>query len=84
MEMAKGRQKGEPMSDLISRQAILKHIEKMRQSAQMMDDIREASIVMTGMYMLEEAVRNQPSVQPNVPDMNVGEMQEGEDDAEVR
>lgn len=72
------------MSDLIDREAMLKHIEKTRQGALMMDDIREASIVMTGMYMLEEAVRNQPSVQPNVPDMNVGEMQEGEDDAEVR
>lgn len=52
------------MSDLISRQAILKHIEKIRQSAQRMDDIRRKSIVMNGMYLGEEAVRNQPSAQP--------------------
>lgn len=42
-------------TDLISRQAILKHIEKKRQGAQMMDDIRRASIIMTGMDLLEEA-----------------------------
>ena len=48
------------MGDLISRQAILKHIEKTRQSARMMDDIRKASIVMNGMYLCEKAVRNQP------------------------
>ena len=52
------------MSDLISRQAILKHIEKIRQSALMMDDIRRANIVMTGMNLGEEAVRVQPSAQP--------------------
>ena len=54
------------MSDLISRQAILKHIEKIRQGAQMMDDIRRASIIMNGMYLCEEAVRNQPSAQPEI------------------
>ena len=52
------------MSDLISRKAVLKHIEKIRQSAQMMDDIRRASIIMNGMDLCEEAVRNQPSPQP--------------------
>ena len=52
------------MSDLISRQAILKNIEKIRQSVQMMDDTRRASIVMNGMYLCEKAVRNQPSAQP--------------------
>ena len=51
------------MSDLISRQAILKHIEKIRQGALMMDDMRMASIIMNGMHLCEEAVRNQPSVQ---------------------
>lgn len=51
------------MSDLISRQAILKNIKKTRQSVQMMDDIRKASIIMNGMYLCEEAVRNQPSAQ---------------------
>ena len=59
-------QKGEPVSDLISRQAILKHIEKIRQGAQMMDDIRRASIIMNGMYLCEKAVRNQPSAQPEI------------------
>ena len=49
------------MSDLISRQAILKHIEKIRQEAQMMDDIRRASIIMNGMYLCEKAAMNQPS-----------------------
>lgn len=49
------------MDDYISRQAILKHIEKIRQSVQMMDDTRRASIVMNGMYLCEKAVRNQPS-----------------------
>ena len=52
------------MSDLISRQAILKHIEKKRQDALMIDDLRESNIIMMGMKLLEEAVRNQPSVQP--------------------
>lgn len=50
--------------DLISRKAILKHVEKTRQSLQMMDDTHRASIIMTGMYLCEEAVRNQPSAQP--------------------
>lgn len=52
------------MSDLIDRKAILKHIEKIRQDALMMDDIRKASIIMMGMNLGEKAVRNQPSVQP--------------------
>ena len=51
------------MSDLISRKAVLKHIEKIRQGAQMMDDIRRASTIMNGMDLCEEAVRNQPSAQ---------------------
>ncbi len=51
------------MSDLISRKATLKHIEKVRQSAQMMDDTHRASILMNGMYLCEKAVRNQPSEQ---------------------
>ena len=54
------------MSDLISRKAVLKHIEKIRQGAQMTDDIRRASIIMNGMDLCEEAVRNQPSAQPEV------------------
>lgn len=52
------------MNDYISREAILKHIEKTRQGAQMIDDIREASIIMNGMYLCEEAVKNQSSAQP--------------------
>ena len=58
-------QKGEQMSDLISRNAILKYIEKMRQGALMMDDLHRQSIIMNGMNLCEEAVRNQPSVQPD-------------------
>lgn len=54
------------MSDLISRKAVLKHIEKIRQDAQMMDDIRRASIIMNGMDLCEEAVMNQPSTQPEI------------------
>lgn len=54
------------MSDLISRQAILKNIEKIRQGAQMMDDTHRASILMNGMYLCEKAVRNQPSAQPEI------------------
>jgi hypothetical protein len=65
------------MSDLISRKAVLKHIEKIRQvaqmmdekirqGAQMMDDIRRASIIMNGMDLCEEAVRNQPSAQSEI------------------
>lgn len=53
------------MSDLISRKAILKNIEKIRQGVQMMDDTHRASIVMSGMYLCEKAVRNQPSAQPD-------------------
>lgn len=48
------------MSDLIDRQAVLKHIEKVRQAAHMTDDMRKACIIMNGMYLCEEAVRNQP------------------------
>lgn len=54
------------MSDLISREAILKHIEKIRQGALMMDDIRRASIIMNGMDLCEEAVMNQPSAQSEI------------------
>lgn len=53
-------------NDLISRDAILKHIEKIRQSLQMMDDTHRASITMTGMHLCEEAVMNQPSAQPEI------------------
>lgn len=49
------------MSDLISRQAVLKNIEKTRRSVQMMDDTHRADIIMTGMHLCEEAVTNQPS-----------------------
>ena len=51
------------MSELISRNAILKNIEKIRHDAQMMDDIHRKSIVMNGMSLGEKAVMNQPSVQ---------------------
>lgn len=54
------------MSDLISRKVTLKHIEEIRQGVQMMDDIRRASIIMNGMYLCEEAVRNQSSAQSPV------------------
>ena len=60
------------MSDLISREAILKHIEKIRQSVQMMDDTHRASIIMNGMYLCEKAVRNQPSAQPETAKRIVG------------
>lgn len=52
------------MDDLISRKAILEHIEEIRQKAQMMDDIRRSCTIMSGMYLCEKAVRNQPSAQP--------------------
>jgi hypothetical protein len=54
------------MDDLISRKAVLKHIEKIRQGVQMMDDTHRASIIMNGMYLCEKAVMNQPSAQPLV------------------
>lgn len=47
------------MSDLINRQAMLKYAEKKRKEALMMDDLHEASIIMAGMDLLEEAARNQ-------------------------
>ena len=50
------------MSDYIDRQATLKNLEIKRQDALMMDDLRRASIIMYGMILGEEAVRNQPSV----------------------
>ena len=52
------------MGDLISREAILKHIEKIRQDALMMDDLPRKSGIMNGMLLCEEAVRNQPAAQP--------------------
>ena len=46
------------MSDnSISRQAMLKYAEKKRKEALMMDDLHEASIIMAGMDLLEEAAR---------------------------
>ena len=54
------------MSDLISREAILKHIEKIRQHLQMMDDTYRISIVMEGVYICENVVRNQPSAQSEI------------------
>lgn len=46
------------MSDnSISRQAMLKYAEKGRKEALMMDDLHEASIIMAGMDLLEEAAR---------------------------
>lgn len=65
-------QKGEPMSDLINRNAMLKHIEKTRQDALMIDDIRESNIIMRAMNLLEEVVRNQPSAQPERTCVNCG------------
>ena len=53
------------MADLIDRQAILKHIEKIRQDVQMVDDLHRAAIIMTGMDLLEGVVKNQPSAQQN-------------------
>ena len=54
------------MSDLIDRQATLKHIEKIRQDALTMDDIHEASIVMYGTYLTEEVAKNQQSAQSEI------------------
>ena len=54
------------MSDLISREAILKHIEKIRQNLQMMDDTYRISIVMEGVYICESVVRNQTSAQSEI------------------
>ena len=52
------------MIDLIDREAILKDIEKIRQSVQMMDDTHRVSITMGGIWLCEKAVMNQPSAQP--------------------
>ena len=54
------------MSDLISRQATLKHIEKIRQEAQMLDDTHRADILMRGMYLCERVVKNQPTAWPKI------------------
>lgn len=48
------------MNDLIYRDETLKDIEKIRHSAQMLDDTHRAGILMTGMHLCEKAVRNQP------------------------
>lgn len=66
------------MSNLIDRKAALKHIEKTRHGALMIDDIRESSIIMWSMNLLEEAVRNQPSawIFGEIP----GAMMKGEED----
>lgn len=53
------------MCDLIDRQAILKHIEKIRYGV-IIDDTRMASIIMNGMDLCEKAVMNQPSAQPEI------------------
>ena len=65
------------MSDLISRKAILQHIEKIRNGLQMMDDTHRADIIMNGMYLCEKAVRNQPSAQPETARRIVGKSRDG-------
>lgn len=52
------------MSNLNDRQAMLERIEKTRQDAYMMDDIHRGTLLLFGMDLLEEAVMNQPSAQP--------------------
>lgn len=52
------------MSDFIDRQKALKYIEKKRQDAYMMDDIRRGTRILLDMDLLEKAVMNQPSTQP--------------------
>ena len=42
---------------------MLKHIEKIRQDALIIDDMRESNIIMRGMNLLEEVVKNQQSAQ---------------------
>lgn len=64
--LRQGCLEGKVMDDLISREAILKHIEKIRQDMQMMDDTYRASIVMTGMHLCERVVRSQPSAQSEI------------------
>lgn len=64
--LRQGCLEGKVMDDLISREAILKHIEKIRQDMQMMDDTYRASIVMTGMHLCERVVRSQPPAQPDI------------------
>ena len=54
------------MSDLISRQAILKHIEKIRQDALMISDLHRAAIIMIGMDLCDEVVKNLPSAPPEI------------------
>lgn len=49
------------MADLIDRQAILNHIEKIRRGV-MMDGSRISSIIVNGMDLCEKAVMNQPTV----------------------
>ena len=52
------------MKDLIDRQAILKHIEKIRRGV-MMDGTRISSVILNGMDLCEKAVMNQPPAQPD-------------------
>lgn len=65
------------MSDLISRKAILEHIEKIRHGV-IIDDTCMASIIMNGMDICEKAVRNQPSAQPE-PERTIEEFMHGQD-----
>lgn len=53
------------MSDLLDRQAALKYIEKTRQAAYKMDDMRKASRIKSCMNLLEKVVMKQPSTQPD-------------------
>ena len=51
------------MSDLISRQAAIDEIWKLRRNQQMLDDTQKADLVMLGIFLVEKAVEKLPSVQ---------------------
>lgn len=51
------------MGDLISRQAVLDELRKLRIAQQMMDDTQTADKIMTGLFLAEKAVKALSSIQ---------------------
>lgn len=52
------------INELISKQAIIDEIWKLRRSQQMLDDTQKADLVMQGIYLVEKVIEKLPSVQP--------------------
>ena len=59
-------QRGEKMDDSISRQSVRDTIYRIRCELQMMDDSQTADKMMSGVWLVEKAIKQLPSAQPEI------------------